>query len=311
MVRSLLVPLDGSTFGEHALPLALTIARRAQAKLQVVHVHIPLLSFDTTMGYESGVDEHIRQQEQAYLDSVVQRLASVTTVSITTALLQGQVVDALHEHAQTTGVDLIVMTTHGRGPLSRLWLGSIADELIRRAPAPLLLLRPQEGAPDLTKERLLRKILIPLDGSALAEQILEPALALGAPLEADYTLLRVTRPMLPLYPEAFATTAVEPGHAMRQQMQQLHEQVKGEAQTYLDGVAERLRGRSHRVQTRVASGEQPAAVILDAANTCGSDLIALETNARRGMSRLLLGSVADKVLRGAVMPVLVSRATGK
>jgi len=307
MVRSLLVPLDGSTFGESALPLALTIARRAQATLQVVHVHVPLLYFDTTMGYESEVDDRIRQQEQAYLDSVVQRLAAVSAIPVKAVLLNGQVVDTLHAHAQATGVDLMVMTTHGRGPLSRFWLGSVADELIRRTPTPLLLVRPQEGEPDLTKERLLRHVLIPLDGSALAEQILEPALALGAPLGADYTLLRVIKPLLPLYPEAFTTTVVEPGHAMIEQMQELHEKVKGEAQTYLDGVAERLRARSHRVQTRVASGVQPAAAILDEAGACGSDLIALETHGRRGLSRLLMGSTADKVIRGSSLPVLVCR----
>jgi nucleotide-binding universal stress UspA family protein len=311
MVRSVMVPLDGSSFGEHALPLALTIARRAQAKLEVVHVHSPVVFLDATMGYEAGVDEHIRGQEKAYLDRVVERLSFVATVPVTSALLDGPVADMLHEHAQATKANLIVMTTHGRGPVSRLWLGSVADELIRRTPTPLLLERPHEGTPDLTRERLLRHILIPLDGSELAERVLEPALALGAPMEADYTLLRVTRAMLPLYPEAFTTTVVEPGHAMLEQLQQLHEQVRGEALAYLDRVAERVRARGSRVRTHVASGEQPAAIILDVASATGSDLIALQTHGRRGMSRLLLGSVADKVLRGAGTPVLVSRAAGK
>jgi nucleotide-binding universal stress UspA family protein len=89
----------------------------------------------------------------------------------------------------------VAMSTHGRGPLSRFWLGSVADALMRRLPVPLLLVRPQEGAPDLSEEPPLRRILIPLDGSALAEEVLAPALALGGLVGAEYTLLWVVRPL--------------------------------------------------------------------------------------------------------------------
>ena len=87
-----------------------------------------------------------------------------------------------------------MMTTHGHGPLSRFWLGSVADEMVRRATTPILLVRPHEKAIDLAAEPVLRHILIPLDGSALAEQVLGPAAALGSLLQCDdYTLLRVYR----------------------------------------------------------------------------------------------------------------------
>lgn len=88
------------------------------------------------------------------------------------------------------------MTTHGRGPVSRLLLGSVADRLVREVPIPVLLVRPHEAAPDLASEPVLRHILVALDGSALAEQVLEPVVALGTLMQADYSLLRVYGPLV-------------------------------------------------------------------------------------------------------------------
>src|SRR5947209_4350450 len=122
MYRKLLVPLDGSTFGEHALPLALSIARRAKAAIELVHVHVPLVYVDY---FDDALDQDSRTREQAYLDAVVQRLATVSRVPMRAVLLTGPIVDVLQEQVLATGADLIVMTTHGRGPLSRFWLGSV------------------------------------------------------------------------------------------------------------------------------------------------------------------------------------------
>lgn len=87
------------------------------------------------------------------------------------------------------------------------------------------------------------------------------------------------------------------------------EQRKGEAQTYLDNVAERLRTKGMRIETRVVVGESAAAAVLDAANDQNIDLIAVATHGHGGLKRLLLGSVADKIVRGALTPVLVYRPT--
>ena len=88
------------------------------------------------------------------------------------------------------------MTTHGRGPLARAWLGSVADELVRKTPIPILLTRPQEAKPVLDQAPVLRRVLIPLDGSSFAEQAMDPALALGSLTEAEYILVRVIEPMI-------------------------------------------------------------------------------------------------------------------
>ena len=117
------------------------------------------------------VEANVLEQERAYLDGIVKRLASVSPVPVTSALVEGPVIaEMLNGHVVTTKADLIVMTTHGRGPLSRFWLGSVADELVRRATTPILVVRPQEKPAIFQAEAVIRHILVPLDGSALAEQ---------------------------------------------------------------------------------------------------------------------------------------------
>ncbi|HXG08223.1 MAG TPA: universal stress protein [Gemmataceae bacterium] len=302
MYRSLLVPLDGSTFGEQALPLALSIAHRAKAVLRLAHVHVPLAAMyvEGVPFLDNDLESEAKEHERAYLDAVVKRLASDPAVSLTSTLLEGPIANALLEYAAAVGVDLLIMTTHGRGPLSRFWLGSVADQLVRQAPMPILLVRPREGSPELPGGPCFRHILIPLDGSPLAEQAIEPAVALGSLFEVGYTLLRVVNPLQTVGhdPAGFAISGFDPLVQKRLQV---------EAEDYLERIAERLRPRATRVLTRVIVGAQPAAAILDAAREQGADLIALATHGRGGLRRLLLGSIADKVLRGATTPVLVRR----
>jgi nucleotide-binding universal stress UspA family protein len=163
-----------------------------------------------------------------------------------------------------------------------------------------MLVRPREPAPELTAPPMLSKILIPLDGSELAEQILGPAVKLGRLTDAELRLLRVVEPVV--VPDAGYDGT-------------LLDRLEAEARSYLARVEERLRRQSLRVQTRVIVGCPAAAAILDVASAEGADLIALETHGRGGLGRLLLGSVADKLVRGATVPVLVhhpgSRKEGK
>jgi nucleotide-binding universal stress UspA family protein len=302
MYRSLLVPLDGSAFAEHALPLALGLARRAGAAVHVVQVHVPfaLAYADSLAPGSYEAEARVLEQERAYLDGVVSRLAGLAPAAVTPALLEGPAVaEMLSGHAAVTKADLVVMTTHGRGPLSRLWLGSVADEMVRRAAAPVLLVRPHGGGVDLAAGPELRHLLVPLDGSALAEQILAPATALGGLTQAEFTLLRVYGPAIDVAPLTEAAQGVEGAVG----------QLRVRAEDYLRRVAEGLKGQGCKVQAHAVVGQHPATAILDAAQGLAVSLIALETHGRRGLPRLLLGSVADKVIRGATTPVLVHRST--
>jgi nucleotide-binding universal stress UspA family protein len=309
MYRTILVPLDGSPFGEHALPLAVSIARRSGAAIQLAHVHTPVITAegDSLLLTDYSVDFKVRERERNYLDRIVKQVEAASTVPVTPVLLDGFVADVLTAAPRTLGVDLIVMTTHGRGPLSRFWLGSVADELVRRASVPLVLVRPGEGTLDMGQEKVLRHILIPLDGSALAEQILGQALALGIPMEAEYTLLRVIKPVTIAHPELSSSPVSFYGQELVGKLDKLQEEVSNEARNYLEEVATPLRAQSLVVRTCVVTRDQVASGILDEAAAHPVDLIALETHGRGGLARLFLGSVADKVLRGGSLPMLVLR----
>jgi nucleotide-binding universal stress UspA family protein len=253
----------------------------------------------------------LKKKMQEYLDGVIQRLSDVTMGSLSSILLDGLVAGAINRHAVESGVDLVVMTTQGRGPMARFWLGSVADRLVRDSAIPILFVRPLGIDHALTHDVQFRRVLIALDGSQLAEQILQPAEALAVATQAEVTLLRVVQLWLPdgNTPHTRRVSGLKPG--VLKQMQEVDRQERTRAEEYLDQIAERLRSRSLVVQTRVVSHVQPATAILDEASTQKVDLISLATHGRGGLKRLLVGSVADKVLRGATTPVLVYRPVGE
>jgi nucleotide-binding universal stress UspA family protein len=312
MYRNILVPLDGSKFGEHALPLALELARRSKATLHLTHVLLPMSAVyaDAPPFVGSGVEEKLIERQkagqQAYLDGVKQRLTAAGAPRVTITIVEGDVLESIRKRTTETGADLVVMSTHGYGPFTRFWLGSVADELVRGPlPAPLLLVRPQDAELDLNLAPPLARVLLPLDGSKLAEQMIEPAARLAETAGAELTLLRVIKPLVP------ATVPVEGqmfGHMMQgmvAQTEALQEKIRTEARDYLAGVAEPLRRRGLKVQVAVETEEAPAPAILR--HSRATDVVALATHGYRGLSRLFLGSVADKVVRGAQVPVMVWR----
>lgn len=305
MYRSILIPLDGSAFSEYALPVARTIAQHAPGDtpvtLHLVRVHEQIISSHSRGApiVDVELDARMREHEYDYLDSVHTRLLSDPQVRASFALINGPITTALTEYIADHRIDLVVMTTHGRGGLQRFWLGSIADELVRHGPAPVMLVRPPTTVPATTEEYDCRRILIPLDGSETAEEILTHAVALGETSGAEYHLLRVVEPLLLTGYSPITYAADLPDRITQQQA--------AEAQEYLAGVAQRLQPLMARVVPHVVIAPQPAAAILKTARDYAIDLIALATHGRGGLSRLLIGSTADKVMRAATVPVLVHR----
>jgi nucleotide-binding universal stress UspA family protein len=185
----------------------------------------------------------------------------------------------------------------------------VADALVRRSLLPILLVRPQETAAEVSDKPLLRHVLIPLDGSALAEEALEPALALGGGSQAEYTLMLVATPVIALTPDLSSHRVSGLNASLLRELEEVHRRRRIKAADYLEQLAERLRARSLVVQTRVVLNERVAAAILEESLTIGADAIALTTRGQGGLKRLLLGSVADKLIRGATTPVLVCPPT--
>lgn len=298
MYRTLLVPLDGSPLSEQALPTARNLAQRCKATLHLVHVHVPNdpIYIEGMPVIDSQLHSRGREHEHAYLEQIRARVTETgLNATVANPTCDISVAQTLVEYAAAEDIDLIVMTTHGRGGLARFWLGSVADALVRWGAAPTLLMRPHEVAPDDATAPSFQRILIPLDGSDLSEQILTHALALGRPFGAAYVLVRLV--------DAAEDEAISSGAQPSLEVE--YSQRRHEAQQYLDGVAHRLQATGVQTEAHVVVSRQPALAIIEGAHTYNANLIAMATHARSGIARLLVGSVTDKVMRGATVPTLL------
>ena len=295
MYRQILVPLDGSAFAESALPLALEISRRTGAGVHLATVLEPVTSF----AYEGWEGAAVEWSEK-YLEDVLERIAGQGGGDLTHAVLNGHTVDMLQGEAKARSADLAVMASHGRGPLSRLWLGSVADGFVRHTDLPVLIVRPEEGAERVNAfEHSFETLMVPLDGSEFSEHALEHATEFGELFDSAYHLTRIVS-----YPVDIASPYLP--HTA-QVNQQVMEDAKRGAAEYLDTQAEAMRRRGLRVTTSVAVDAQPGNGILAEAEAVGADMVAMATHGRSGFSRAILGSAADKVLRGIHMPLLLHR----
>lgn len=294
-LQSILVPLDGSRLGEFALPLAASLARRAGAQIEVVHVREPLTIPNLRLPALEAEDRQARAWAQGYLDRVVDQWSPAVPAGVTRHLVIGRPADGLCEFVDTVGADLVVMTTHGRGPLSRLWLGSVATELVQRLPAPVLITRPGDEPPDPAQDPAPRRLLIPLDGSRFSEQVLPLAIAVGTLTGAEYRLLRVVQKTHDWGDGVVDATGSNPTGGEESQ-----------AQSYLDNLTT-TNPALRTAEVRVVVDSSPALAVLAEAEGSGADLIVMETRGHSGLARLLLGSVADKVVRGTTIPVLLRR----
>lgn len=297
-MRTLLVPLDGSQFAEHALPLALSIAKRAATDVELVRVYEPVTESDVGASNVFAANEAKFKEATEYLENLIPRIAS-WGVPLKHQVFRGRPADSLFGRAEYLQPSLVVMATHGRGPLSRAWLGSVADDLMRRLPTPLILVRPTSDDPNLMDEVPVRRILIPLDGSDVAEQVVGPAVALGKVMDSDFRLLRI----VPREVLGFDDFVSSQAHKMRLPFSPEAEE---SASTYLRHVWT-TKGSGADAAIRVVTEVNPASWILQDSSRFDVDLIAIATHGRGGIARLFLGSVVDKVVRGASVPVMVIR----
>lgn len=299
MASLIIVPLDGSSFAEIALPTAFTIARAWNAEIELVTVHEPVSMSDVDHGYNLWENRSMEWAEE-YMAQVVARIKDEVGLDVLSALTVGSAPEALENHVRFREADLVVMTSHGRGPLSRIWLGSVTDRFIRSTSTPVLLVRPEEGEEsDLSKEIAFDRVLIPVDGSQEGDAILTPALALGKACDSEFVLLHVSG-----YTKEFASIYLP--HTVQMNAETMEEERK-KAEDDIDARVERLRSEGVKVTGRVMLDNSPSDGVLHFAAQHDIDLIAMATHGRGRVARMVLGSVTDKVLRGAHHPVLVHR----
>ncbi len=301
MAKLVLVPLDGSAFSEQAIPVALRLAEKLEAEVQIVHVHVPrnpeVLLSDAQLGIGTvdlgAWDKERREQSREYVE---EKAASLSTehAEVRAVWLEGRFALALDAHAIGSGADLIVMTSHGHTGFNRFWLGSAADELIRTTRVPTLLMHPSsedDEAP--VVEPSFHNILIPLDGSTESTSAIAPAVMLARATGARITLFH-----------AVSSDDLIGGPILPVLIRSIDDALDG-AREHLERRAEKLRASGLEVDVAVAHGQLPARAIKEAADDHGADLVAMSTHGYGGVRRLILGSVTDKVLRNCGRPLLI------
>jgi nucleotide-binding universal stress UspA family protein len=303
MPRSILVPVDGSSLSEAALNLAIPLARLHDAELETITVVEPPLAPGQASGApvpERRLEGEERGATIAYVENIERRLASMAPgIPAKSTFREGAVADAIIAHAKEGDHDLVVITTHGRSGLSRLWLGSVADRLLRTCPVPILLLTDLSSTRPADEAMPFRNVVIPLDGSSQSESVIADAVAVAGE-SATYHLVHVVEAMTLIPTSPIGMVAV-PGAGLGDTLGAARDATIA----YLDRLAERLRRRGLQVTTRAEVDGRPAEAILSYASDLPAPLVAMTSHGRGRAGRMLLGSVADKLIRGATMPILV------
>jgi nucleotide-binding universal stress UspA family protein len=296
MIRKVLVPVDGSAFSEAALPMAIAVAGKAGAEVRLVMVSEPA-NLAPGAWAEAFLANHAD-----YLESTAEgvRTEAKAGTVVTSMLLEGPVSKAICDEAEGAGADLVVMSTHGHGGLTRMWLGSTTDAVLRQSPVPVLLVRPEEdgdGPPSVGGS--VGHVAVALDGSDFAEAALDPGLEMARLFEAKVTLLRTV--MHPVLTSAYLPDTVEMTEAYL-------ERAEEEARAYLGEVLA-ARAIGSDVEVDVIVSQRPATGILQFVTESGADLVVMASHGRHGVVRAVVGSVTDKVIRAGHTPVLIVHPT--
>ncbi len=282
MSGPVLVPLDGSPLAERALPYALTLARREHLEILLVRI----LQSTAPRG------QHLVQEPeaQAALEHLAQELRGqeVEAETLVSSTLLGTVASRILDIADRHACTAIVMSTHGLSGPGRWLHGSVAEELLRHSRRPVVLISSvcDSRWTDATPFR----VLVPLDGSALAESIVEPTLA-STGMDSELILLTV---LPPLNAEAAAN------------MLEDVDREEVDARASLGRMADQLARDGVRARVQIARGGT-AATIAQIAREQDIDLIAMATHGRTGLTRLVFGSVATETLQRSPVPVLLLR----
>jgi nucleotide-binding universal stress UspA family protein len=267
MWQPVLVPLDGSPEAEQALPYAEALAAPG---CQLILLEV-------------GEDP---DDEFALLERHADSCAHLETAS-------GDPAEQILRVVRDLGVGMIVMTTHGRGALGRLAFGSVADAVTRHAPVPAMVVRPGEAP----SQPVMRRLVVPLDGSPLSETALPFARSLAQRLEVPVRLITAVDPVS-LVPSAVAPALAFDAEIYDKTLATL----RSEATSWLNEASKKLRKAGIDASWEILSGS-PYAAIIDILQP--GDVVVMASHGRSGVKRMLLGSVAEKLTREAPVPVVI------
>lgn len=311
MYKRMLVPLDGSELAEVVFTYAKELAGRLSLDVTLLHVCSPTEQELAPM--HRSYTEHMAGIVKLQVEAIQKKVGiqpGGKAVEVRGELAVGYPAEEILSYADENDIDLILMSTHGRSGIRRWAMGSVADKVLRASKVPVWLVRagiPEEVVYDKWPSRT---ILVPLDGSELAESVLPHVEAVAKQRGAeivDVILLRVCEPPIISsdYPEAIMPLSWE------EHVEQQMALCKRASEKYLASVEKRLKDAGLKVRSEALVGKpplgNPANEIIDYANRNPFNLIVMATHGRSGISRWAYGSVAARVLLGVSSPLFLVR----
>ena len=311
-MKTILVPLDGSAVAEQALPYARMLAGMFAARVHLLAVltdeqqqrliagyaGAPASHDETDWPWEHRAQADLTRAAEAYLDGQAQALREAQ-LEVTFEVTTGDPAACIADIAASEPRAQIVMATHGYSGLRRWALGSVADKIVQIATTPVLLVRA--FAPPPAGALSPKRILVPLDGSALADQALPHAIEIARRAPATIVLLQVAIPLIEYAP------GMSPFNRTIAPSIKFPDVVREQAYEQLAATIDRF-GIREVVMTPLVVFGHPAEAIVDAATERRADLIVMATHGYSGLRRWALGNVADKVLHASPVPLLLVRA---
>lgn len=307
MYAKILAPLDGSEVSEQALPYAQSLAESLSLPVTLLnavepeHITIPQ-SLNPSM-HRQELAAHRTQRAREYAESKAAGLRGAG-LRADVATPVDEPAAAIVAEAGKDPATLIAMSSHGRSGLARWWMGSVTDKVLHLTDNPMLIIRSR-GGPAAAGRQRFERITVPVDGSELAEEILPHAVYLSRAMGLVIDLARVN----PSAEEYYRSMAVGPAEAVRAvpSYDEYSAVMDGEAEGYLSELRGRLLAQgAAAVAPRLLHGKA-ADSIADLAAATDNNLVAMTTHGRSGVGRLVLGSVAERVVRQSGDPVLLVR----
>ena len=298
MFGRMLIPLDGSKTAEDVLPYARRLAADARVAVELLGVvEMADIAEDIASNQAAYAGALVREavrNSTEYLEKLAQTFHNG---KVRCNVQQGRPEDIIIAAASADRATLIAMATHGRSGVTRWLLGSVTEKVLRGTVNPLLVVRAS-GNSKTDGEAALRSVIVPLDGSDVAETILSPVAALARALDLQVLLIRVYGLPLPTYggDDYYVPDYLE-----------LKDQIRDEAEGYLNSRANLLRAQGVAEVSTVVIEGSAADAIIDLARKTPDNLVALSPHGRSGLQRWVLGSVTEKVVRHCQDPVLIVR----
>jgi nucleotide-binding universal stress UspA family protein len=304
MYSKLLVPLDGSRFSEAILPYALTFAKTLHVPVDLLHVIEPeRVEVESARVARSNrmVEAELREINERYLTGVARSFGQ--TVTVRAAVQMGNPPEVIVDRGAAEEGVLIAMSTHGRSGFRRWYLGSVTEKVLHASKDPLLIVRGKEQGASVVEEASLKTILVPLDGSPLAERVLPHVAAVARELKLKVVLMRVYSLAALTYTE----DSIEEGSPI--DVAALTDTLNSEVQRYLEVKAAELKDEGVQNISREMFVGDAAGKIVDLAHQVPDSLVAMCTHGRSGIKRWVLGNITDRVVRHCGSPVLVVRSS--